>query len=178
MMLRAAVVANNVRHNTRADSIEMHETIKATFETIALAEVSTSAFEARSMRILDEFDGVTMNRERILFDAKAEALCLVREAYSPPLVKTEIVAPGSSVRAMLKLGVYLMREGEFISDHDVRVANHVAHVLAGGDVPSGTQISEDYLLDIEREAFLSLCGEPKTAERIAYTLKTGKPLRN
>ena len=178
MRLRAAAVANNVRHHIKADSIEMHETIKATFETIALAKVSTSAFEARSMSILGEFDGITMNRERILFDAKAEALSLAREAYSPPLVKTEIAAPGSAVRATLKLGVYLMREGEFISDHDVRVANHVAHVLAGGDVPPGTQISEDHLLDLEREAFLSLCGEPKTSERIGYTLKTGKPLRN
>jgi 3-hydroxyacyl-CoA dehydrogenase len=78
----------------------------------------------------------------------------------------------------LKFGVYLMREGEFISDHDVKVANHVAHVLAGGNVASGTLISEDYLLDLERQAFLSLCGEPRTVERIGYTLKTGKPLRN
>ena len=80
--------------------------------------------------------------------------------------------------ATLKLGVYLMREGEFISDHDVKVANQVAHVLAGGNVAPGSLISEDYLLDLEREAFLSLCGEPKTVERIGFTLKTGKPLRN
>ena len=80
--------------------------------------------------------------------------------------------------ATLKLGVHMMRQGEFISDHDVKVANRVAHVLCGGKVTPGTLVSEQYLLDLEREAFLSLCGEKKTQERIAFTLKTGKPLRN
>ena len=178
MLLRAAAAAGSVRSNARADSVEMHETVKAAFETIAMAKVSTSAFEARSMRILDQDDGITMNRERILFDAKAEALNLARAAYLAPLAKEDIAAPGTSVLATLKLGVYLMREGEFISDHDVKVANHVARILAGGNVAPGSLISEDYVLDLEREAFLSLCGEPKTVERIGYTLKTGKPLRN
>ena len=178
MLLRAAAAAANARPNGRADSVEMHETIKAAFETIAMAKVSTSAFEARSMRILDEADGITMNRERVVFDAKTEALSLARAAYSAPIVRADIAAPGSSVLATLKLGVYLMREGEFVSDHDVKVANHVARILAGGDVMAGTLISEDDLLDLEREAFLSLCGEPKTVERIGHTLKTGKPLRN
>lgn len=178
MLLRAVRVAGNVRHDARADSVEMLEAMKTTFETIAMAKVSTSAFEARSMRVLDEVDGITMNRERIVFDAKAEALNLSRAAYSAPLPKIDIGAPGSSVLATLKLGTYLMREGEFISDHDVTVTNQLARVLTGGDLPSGSSISEDYLLDLEREAFLSLCGERKTAERIGYTLKTGKPLRN
>ncbi len=178
MLLRAAAAAGNVRQNGRADSVEVQEALKGVFETIAMAKVSTSAFEARSMRILSEGDGITMNRERIVFDAKAEALSLVQAAYSAPLAKEDIAAPGSSVLATMKLGVYLMREGEFISDHDVRVANHIAHILAGGGATTGTLISENYLLDLEREAFLSLCGEPKTVERIGYTLKTGKPLRN
>ena len=178
MLLRAAAIAGEVRHDARGDSVEIHETIKAAFETIAMAKISTSAFEARSMGFLDAADGISMNRERVLFDAKAEALSLVRVAYSAPLVKVNIAAPGSSVLATLKFGVYMMREGEFISDHDVKVGNYLAHVLAGGDVTSGSPISEDYLLDLEREAFLSLCGEPKTAERIGYTLKTGKSLRN
>lgn len=178
MLLRAVKVADNLRRDARADSVEIHEAIKTTFETIAMAKVSTSAFEARSMRILDEADGITMNRERVVCDAKTEALNLARAAYSAPVPRTDIGAPGSSVLATLKLGIYLMREGEFISDHDVKVANHVARVLAGGDLPPGSPISEDYLLDLEREAFLSLCGEPKTAERIGYTLKTGRPLRN
>jgi 3-hydroxyacyl-CoA dehydrogenase len=82
------------------------------------------------------------------------------------------------VLATLKLGVHVMREGEFISDHDVKVANWVAYVLCGGKITPGTPVSEQYLLDLEREAFLSLCGEKKTQERIAFTLKTGKPLRN
>ena len=178
MLLRAAAAAVNVRQNARADSVEMQETLKAVFETIAMAKISASAFEARSMRLLSHEDGITMNRERIVFEAKAEALRLARAGYSAPLAKSDIGAHGSSVLATLKFGVYLMREGEFISDHDVKVANHVAHVLAGGNVASGTLISEDYLLDLERQAFLSLCGEPRTVERIGYTLKTGKPLRN
>ena len=178
MLLLAIRAADQVHHDPRADSIELHETIKAVFETIAMAKVSTSASEARSMRLINESDGITMNRDRLLFDAKSVALGLLRMSYSAPVTKTDIAAPGTSILATLKLGIYLMREGEFISDHDVKVANHVAYVLAGGNVTSGTPISEDHLLDLEREAFLSLCGEAKTAERIAYTLKTGKPLRN
>ena len=80
--------------------------------------------------------------------------------------------------ATLKLGVHLMRQAEYISDHDQKVANHVAHILCGGAIPAGTVVGEQYLLDLERQAFLSLCGERKTQERIAFTLKTGKPLRN
>lgn len=178
MLLRAMSAAAHVRQDSRGDSVEVHETIKAVFEMIAMAKISTSAFEARLMRILDEADGITMNRERVAFDAKTEALNLVQAGYSAPLEKVNIAAPGSTLLATLKIGLYLMREGEFITDHDVKVGNHLAHVLAGGNVTLGNPINEDYLLDLEREAFLSLCGEPKTAERIGYTLKTGKPLRN
>jgi 3-hydroxyacyl-CoA dehydrogenase len=98
--------------------------------------------------------------------------------YAPPVPRKDIPAPGENVLATFKLGVHTMRQGEFISDHDAKVANKVAHVLCGGAVTPGTPVSEQYLLDLEREAFLSLCGEKKTQERIAYTLKTGKPLRN
>lgn len=178
MLLRAVDAATGLKTDSRADSVELHETIKTAFETIAMAKLSSSAFEARSLRVLDQADGVSMNRDRLLFDAKSKALDLVRAGYSAPTPRSNIAAPGTSVLATLKLGVYLMREGEFISDHDVTVANHVAHILAGGEVTGGTLINEEYLLDLEREAFLSLCGAPKTAERIGYTLKTGKPLRN
>jgi 3-hydroxyacyl-CoA dehydrogenase len=178
MLLRAVTTANEIKSDPRGDSVELQDAVKAMFETIAMAKVSGSAFEARSLRFLDEADGVSMNRDRLLFDAKSKASELLRGGYSAPTPKTDIPAPGASVLATLKLGVYLMREGEFISDHDVKVANHVARILAGGDVTAGTLVSEDYLLDLEREAFLSLCGEPKTMERIAYTLKNGKPLRN
>jgi 3-hydroxyacyl-CoA dehydrogenase len=178
MLLRAVTTANEIKSDPRGDSVELQDAVKAMFETIAMAKVSGSAFEARSLRFLDEADGVSMNRDRLLFDAKSKASELLRGGYSAPTPKTDIPAPGASVLATLKLGVYLMREGEFISDHDVKVANHVARILAGGDVTAGTLVSENYLLDLEREAFLSLCGEPKTMERIAYTLKNGKPLRN
>jgi 3-hydroxyacyl-CoA dehydrogenase len=178
MLLRAATAANDVKSDPRGDSVELQDTIKAVFETIAMAKLSGSAFEARLLRFLNETDGVSMNRDRLLFDAKSKALELLRSGYTAPTARADIPAPGSSVFATLKLGVYLMREGEFISDHDVKVANHIARILAGGEVTAGTLLSEDYLLDLEREAFLSLCGEPKTMERIGYTLKNGKPLRN
>ncbi|HEY4009174.1 MAG TPA: 3-hydroxyacyl-CoA dehydrogenase family protein, partial [Acidobacteriaceae bacterium] len=178
MLLRAAAAAERIRPEAPGDSIEMLEAIKSTFETIAMAKMSTSAYEARAMRLLNPDDGISMNRERLLFDATNDARELAVAGYSAPVTRADIRAPGRSVLATLKLGIYLMREGEFISDHDVKVANHVARILAGGDVNAGTLISEDYLLDLEREAFLSLCGEQKTAERIGYTLKTGKPLRN
>ncbi|HEV2578901.1 MAG TPA: 3-hydroxyacyl-CoA dehydrogenase NAD-binding domain-containing protein [Acidobacteriaceae bacterium] len=178
MLLRAIAVADQIKSNGRVDSVELHGTIKTAFETIAMAKMSASAFEARSLHLLDVADGISMNRDRLLFDAKTKALEMIRTGYSAPVPKKDIAAPGGSVLATLKLGVYLMREGEFITEHDVKVANHVARILAAGEVSAGTQVTEDYLLDLEREAFLSLCGEPKTAERIGYTLKTGKPLRN
>jgi 3-hydroxyacyl-CoA dehydrogenase len=178
MLLRAVGAANRVRPDARGDSVEVLDAIRAIFETVAMAKVSSSAFEARSMKLLDESDGITMNRDRLLFDAKNAAMALVQSGYRARALRTDIPVPGDSVLATLKLVVYLMREGEFISDHDVKVANKLATVLTGGGVTAGVPVSEEYLLDLEREAFLSLCGEPKTQERIAYTLKTGKPLRN
>ncbi len=118
-----------------------------------------------------------MNRERALADAKAHALELVR-GYRPPAPRLDVPAPGENILATLKLGVHLMRQAEYISDHEVKIGNKVAEVLCGGNVSPGTPVSEQYLLDLEREAFKSLCGERKTQERIQYTLKTGKTLRN
>ncbi|HWD00563.1 MAG TPA: 3-hydroxyacyl-CoA dehydrogenase NAD-binding domain-containing protein [Candidatus Sulfopaludibacter sp.] len=154
------------------------EALRKNFETIAMAKVSTSAVEARRLGYLSLADRITMNRERLLHDAKEVARELVNAGYAAPIPRTDIPAAGDSARATLRLGVRMMREGNFISDHDVRVANQVAHVLCGGNITPGTLISEEYLLDLEREGFLSLCGEKKTQERIAYTLKNGKPLRN
>jgi 3-hydroxyacyl-CoA dehydrogenase len=93
-------------------------------------------------------------------------------------MRTNIPAPGETIQATLKLGIYLMREGAYISEHDAKIATHVARILTGGDITPGTPLTEQALLDLEREAFLSLCGEAKTVERIGFTLKTGKPLRN
>jgi 3-hydroxyacyl-CoA dehydrogenase len=148
------------------------------FENMALAKVSTSAYEARGLKLLRDSDGITMNRDRVLRDAKMQAIALAVAGYAPPLPVTDVPAPGESALAMLRLGIYLMREGEYASDHDVTVATHLAEALCGGAVTPGTEVSEQYLLDLELEHFLSLCGERKTQERIAHTLKTGKPLRN
>jgi len=154
------------------------DTLRHHFETIATAKVSTSAIEARRLALLSHADGVTMNRERLVNDAKQLAREIANSGYAAPVPRTDIPAPGENMLATMKLGVHLMRQGEFISDHDVKVANRVAYVLCGGAVTPGTPVSEQYLLDLEREGFLSLCGEKKTQERIAFTLKTGKPLRN
>jgi 3-hydroxyacyl-CoA dehydrogenase len=154
------------------------EALRRNFETIAMAKVSTSAFEARGLGFLSDGDHISMSRDRLITDAKGVARELADSGYTPPSPRTDIPAPGENVLASLKLGVYMMRQGEFISDHDVKVANWVANVLSGGAVTPGSPVSEQYLLDLEREAFLSLCGEKKTQERIAFTLKTGKPLRN
>ncbi len=178
MTLRAIEIANAVRSGHRSDSVEMHDTMRTVFETIAMAKVSSSAVESRKLHLMREADGISMNRERLLTEAKSEAARLADAGYVPPLPRTDIPAPGEGMLANLKLGIHMMREAEFISDHDVKIARQVAHVLCGGAVTPGTRVTEQYFLDLEREAFLSLCGEPKTVERITATLKTGKPLRN
>jgi 3-hydroxyacyl-CoA dehydrogenase len=178
MLLRALAAADAVRSDARGESVEVIETLKNVFETIAMAKVSTSAIDARSLRIIEDIDSISMNRSRLVNDARAQALRLARSGYTAPVERTNIPAPGETIQATLKLGVYLLREGEYISDHDAKVATHVARVLTGGEVTPGTLLSEQNLLDLEREAFLSLCGESKTVERIQFTLKTGKPLRN
>ena len=161
-----------------AQSAEMATALKRVFETIALAKVSTSAAEARPMGMLASDDRIAMNRERQLLDAKAHALMLAAASYTAPQPRTQIPAPGTAALATLETGVFLMGEAGFASEHDQRVARWAAYILCGGRVTAGTLVSEQYLLDLELEAFLSLCGERKTQERIAFTLKTGKPLRN
>ncbi len=178
MLLRAVDSAASIRPDARGDSVELLEAMKKAFETIAMAKVSTSAHEARGIGFLSTSDRITMNRERVLSDAKARALELVRAGYEPPVMRTDIPAPGENILAALKLGVHMMRQGEFITDHERKLATKIAEVLCGGNVTPGTPVSEQYLLDLEREAFKSMCGEKKTQERIQFTLKTGKPLRN
>ncbi len=177
MLLRALDSAATIRPG-RVESIELIEAMKKAFEIIATGRVATSAHEARSLGFLHESDNITMNRERVLADAKARALELVHSGYEPPQARADVPAPGENVLAALRLGVHIMRQGEYISDHEVKIATKVAEVLCGGNVTSGTPVSEQYILDLEREAFKSLCGERKTQERIQYTLKTGKTLRN
>jgi len=176
--LASIAAGTSIRPDARGEGVEIFEALKKNFETIAMAKVSTSAAEARGLGFLQASDGTTMNRARLLTDAKLRARALADAGYAPPVARTDIPAPGESVLATLKLAVWTMREGAFISEHDAKVANWAAWILCGGKVTAGTLVSEQYLLDLEREAFLSLCGEKKTQERIAYTLKNGKPLRN
>jgi 3-hydroxyacyl-CoA dehydrogenase len=178
LLLRAVDSAAAVRKDGRGESVELMEAMKKAFELVATGKVATSAHEARSFGFLSDSDRITMNRERVLADAKARALELVQTGYEPPLPRTDIPAPGENVLAMLKLGVYLMHEGGYISEYEVKLGNKIAEVMCGGNVTTGTPISEQYVLDLEREGFKSLCGERKTQERIQYTLKTGKTLRN
>ena len=148
------------------------------FELLGLGTVSTSAAHARQLGFLRDFDAVSMNRDRLLEDAKALALERVREGYHTPQPRTAIPVGGESVLAALKLGIHLAWRAGRISDHDVVVGRALANIIAGGALPHQTTVNEQYLLDLEREAFLRLCGERKTLERIQHTLKTGKPLRN
>jgi 3-hydroxyacyl-CoA dehydrogenase len=178
MTLRAIHKATHVRPQGRGESVELMEAMKQAFEIVAMAKVSTSALEAKNYGFISPGELITMNRERVLTDAKTRALELFHEGFRPLMMRTDIPAPGESILATLKMGVHIMRQGEFISDHEVKIAGKVAEVLCGGDVNPGTLVSEQYLLDLEREAFKSLCGEKKTQERIQYTLKTGKTLRN
>ena len=152
--------------------------VQRVFETIGFGAVATSGPDARRLGFLRSVDRVTMNRDRVMADAKAYALERVREGYQRPAPRTAIAVGGESVLAALKLGVHLAWRAGRISEHDVVIGRTLASVLAGGTLPHPTTVSEQYLLDLEREAFLNLCGERKTLERIQYTLKTGKPLRN
>jgi 3-hydroxyacyl-CoA dehydrogenase len=161
-----------------AQSAEMATALRRVFENIAMAKVSTSAAEARALGLLAPADRITLNRERLLLDAKAQAATLAAAGYSAPQPRTAVPAPGTSALAAMETGAFLMGEAGFASEHDQKVARWIANILAGGRVTAGSPVSEQYLLDLEREAFLSLCGERKTQERIAFTLKTGKPLRN
>jgi 3-hydroxyacyl-CoA dehydrogenase len=178
MLLRALDSAESVHPGGRGESVELMEAMKKAFETIGTAKVATSAHEARAFGFLRDSDRITMNRERLLSDAKERALEMVQTEYEPPQPRMEIPAPGENILATLKLGVHLMHQGGYITDYEVKIGGKVADVLCGGNVSPGTPVSEQYILDLEREAFKSLCGEKKTQERIQYTLKTGKTLRN
>jgi 3-hydroxyacyl-CoA dehydrogenase len=152
--------------------------VSKAFETVALAKVSASGPDAQRLGYLAATDAFTMNRERLMADAKAKALERVREGYHVPPPRTAILVGGESVSAALSLGVHLMWRAGRASDHDALIGRKLAHIFGGGNVPHATTVTEQYLLDLEREAFMSLLGERKTLERIQHTLKTGKPLRN
>ena len=150
--------------------------VQRAFETIGFGRVSTSALDARRLGYMRPSDGITMNRERLIADAKTQVLARAA-AYVPPQ-PSAVRAGGEGVLAALKLGVHLAWRSGRISDHDALIGRKLAHILAGGGLATNGTVTEQQLLDLEREAFLSLCGERRTQERIAHTLKTGKTLRN
>ena len=159
-------------------STDFLPTIQRAFELIGFAKTSASGPDAQRLGYLRPVDAITMNRDRLMADAKARALQRVRDGYQPPAPRTAIPVGGDSVAATLKLGVHLAWRAGRISDHDALIGRKLATIMAGGDIPHPTTVSEQRLLDLEREVFLSLVAERRTQERIQHTLKTGKPLRN
>ena len=147
------------------------------FELIAYAKVATSAAEARAFGLLRPQDQITMNPERLIDDAKALALS-VAPNYVAGVPRTDVEVGGAEDLALLKTGIYLARQANYITDYDTVVGEKLAYVLSGGPLTGRQTVSEQYLLDLEREAFLSLCGQRKTQGRMQHMLKTGKPLRN
>jgi 3-hydroxyacyl-CoA dehydrogenase len=161
-----------------ADDADPFPFVKRAFETIALAKVATSAEEARSFGFLSADDTVSMNADRLIADAKKEVLSVAASGYVGPQPRTDVLALGMPALATLKLGIHQMKRAGYISDHDALIGEQLARILTGGDLNHPTRVSEQYLLDLEREAFLSLIGTRKTQERMAQMLKTGKSLRN
>ncbi|HDI78647.1 MAG TPA: 3-hydroxyacyl-CoA dehydrogenase/enoyl-CoA hydratase family protein [Desulfobacteraceae bacterium] len=158
--------------------IELMPFVARAFETIAMAKVSTSGPEAVKLGYLRPTDKMTVNRDYLIEDGEKTLLSMLMEGYTPPRPKEEIRVAGENTFAMIKLALWTMHKSGFITEHDVTVSEKIGYVLCGGRVFSDTKVSEQYLLDLEREAFLSLCGDPKTQARIEHMLKTGKPLRN
>ena len=181
---RTGGTALSLSSSPEAD-LDLFHALKSIFETIAMAKVGTSAEECRELGYLRREDGLSMNRDRLVADAKAAALSLVRGGYKPLAASwqdgarsTQIKVLGEQFLAGAKLAIHMMFRGGYASEYDAHVGRKLANILAGGALTSPQLVSEQYVLDLEREAFVSLCGEKKTQERIAHTLKTGKPLRN
>ena len=172
-------------HAAGGEDLDLFHALKPVFEAIAMAKVGTSAEECRELGFLRREDGISMNRDRLVGDAKEAALALVRGGYKPLAATwqegaqtTQIKVLGEQFLAGAKLAIHMMMRGGYASEYDSHVGRKLANILAGGALSSPQMVSEQYVLDLEREAFVSLLGEKKTQERIAHTLKTGKPLRN
>ncbi len=164
-------------HAAGGESLDLFHALKPVFENIAMAKVSTSGEEARCLGYLRPSDLIAMNRDRQVADAKQTALSMVRAGYHPP-APAEIRVLGEEFLAGAKLAIHMMLRGQYITEYDAVVGRKLAYVLAGGGITAPQTVSEQYVLDLEREAFVSLCGQRNTQQRIAHTLKTGKPLRN
>jgi 3-hydroxyacyl-CoA dehydrogenase len=171
------VLLRNIEGADVDGKVDLQPYVNRAFETIAMAKVSTSAKEAKDLGLLQNHDQITVNKDYLIHDAKQSVLALEQAGFMPKVPK-KVRVVGESGLAVLKLGIYQMKCSGFISDHDEKIAKKLAYVLAGGDIPANTYVSEQYLLDLEREAFLSLCGEQKSQERMQHMLTKGKPLRN
>jgi 3-hydroxyacyl-CoA dehydrogenase len=171
MLIRAS------EHAAGGDNLDLMHALRPVFENIAQAKISTSAEEARALGYLRRSDLISMNRDRQIADAKQTALAMVRAGYHPP-APVGIRVLGEEFFAAAQLAIHMMIRAEYATEYDGVVARKLAYVLAGGGITAAQDVPEQYILDLEREAFVSLCGERKTQERIAHTLKTGKPLRN
>jgi len=161
-----------------APEVDPFTFLKRNFEMVALAKVATSAVEARHFGLLREHDRIVMNRDRLIEEAKQTVLTLAREGYRPRQPRQDVLVLGEAALTKFKLGIHMMKRAGYISDHDALIGTKIAEVMSGGRLTHAARVSEQYLLDLEREAFVSLCGTRATQERIAHMLKTGKPLRN
>jgi 3-hydroxyacyl-CoA dehydrogenase len=152
--------------------------LRKAFETVGMAKVATSAKEAREMGFLRPWDRITIQRDFQIHEAKNTVLAMNREGYEMPRPRTDIALPGKAEFSNFAYALYAMKTAGHISEFDERIGRKIAFVMTGGDIPRGAKLSEQDLLDLEREAFLSLCGEEKTQARIQHMLMKGKPLRN
>lgn len=157
--------------------VDLMPFVREVLETIGTAKVATSAAEAKAFGFLRPTDGISMNEKFLVYDAKATALAMAQEGYHSP-EKRKVMAAGQPVLSALTLGLYLWKEGGQITDYEFHIGKKLAWVLTGGELTSAQEVEEEYILDLEREAFLSLCGERKTQERMQYMLKNNKALRN
>lgn len=172
------MVRRNISPHMHATNVNPLPYLRQVFETIGFAKVSTSAFEARDLGFLAPTDEIVMNRDHQLGLAKQAVLAMAEQGYTPPTVKDNVYAAGRDVLASTRIEIYSLRAGGFISEHDAKIANHLAYVLCGGELSAPAWMDEQYFLDLERAALLSLAGEAKTQERVWYMLQNGKPLRN
>ncbi len=161
-----------------AQGVDVLPFIRRAFETIAMAKVATSAVEAKEFGYFKNCDTITMNKDFLIHDAKKLCLALAETGYQPKTYRNNIKVPGKTALSLFKVAIYTMKEARQISEHDALIGEKLAYVVSGGDLDEGSIVDEWYLLDLEREAFLSLCGHPKTQARMRHMLRYNKPLRN
>lgn len=152
--------------------------VQRAFEQIGMAKVSLSAPMAKDMKILRRADKIVMNREELTYEAKRMAIGLYMGGYKPPRRPDNLILPGAPGTATIKTGLYNMVQGGFVTEYEVKIASKLAHVLCGGHIEPNTAVTEEHVMELEKEAFMSLVGEPKTIERMQSLLTSGKPLRN